>query len=124
MNKIEQIDTIANRISYALSLKGMRAVDLAKKAGIPKSSLSQYMTGFVEPKSDRIFAMAKALGVSEGWLMGLDVPIERAKVKDVSSDMVADFIMDNEVQTLVEYFNGLDAEDRKFLLEFAKKLQK
>ena len=46
-------------------------------AKIPKSSLSQYLSGDYEPKQDRVYDIAKVLNVSEAWLMGYDVPMER-----------------------------------------------
>ena len=54
----------------------MRQSELCERANIPKSSLSLYLSGAYEPKQDRIFAMAKVLGVDEGWLMGYNVPME------------------------------------------------
>ena len=49
-------------------------------AKIPKSSLSQYLSGDYEPKQDRVYDIAKVLNVSEAWLMGYDVPMERQKI--------------------------------------------
>lgn len=73
----DRIDTCGQRISKALALKGMRPSELCKLAGVPKSSLSLYMSGAYEPKQDRIYDIAKALNVSEAWLMGYDVPMEK-----------------------------------------------
>ena len=67
---------IRKRLSDALSLRNMKAVELSEKTGISKGSISQYMSGYVEPKSDRIYLMAKALSVNPVWLMGFDVPME------------------------------------------------
>jgi repressor LexA len=39
--------------------------------------MSQYIKGSFEPKQDRIYKIAEALGVSEAWLMGFDVPMKR-----------------------------------------------
>lgn len=67
----------AERLTYALERRNMKAVELHEKTGIGKSSISQYMSGTVKPKQDRIYLMAKALNVDELWLMGHDVPMER-----------------------------------------------
>jgi transcriptional regulator with XRE-family HTH domain len=45
--------------------------------GITKSSISQYVSGKFEPKQKALYALAKALNVSEAWLMGYSVPRER-----------------------------------------------
>ena len=76
----ERISTCGRRISKALLLRDMKQAELCKLANVPKSSLSLYLSGAYEPKQDRIYAMAKALNVSEAWLMGYDVPMEREKL--------------------------------------------
>ena len=43
-----------------------------------KSDISQYVSGKVEPNQDKLYVLAKALNVSEAWLMGYDVPMERS----------------------------------------------
>lgn len=73
----ERIANCANRIREALSIRKMKQVDLCRITKIPKSAMSQYLSGAFEPKQDRIYMMAQALDVSEAWLMGLDVPMER-----------------------------------------------
>lgn len=77
----ERIDSCSNRISTALAIRRMRQADLCKSAKIPKSSLSLYLSGAYEPRQDRIYEMAKVLDVSEAWLMGYDVTMERKKEK-------------------------------------------
>lgn len=72
-----EIETIAHRLKEALSIRNMRQQDLADVTKISKGSISQYMSGYAEPKSDRIYLMANALGVDPVWLMGYDVPMEK-----------------------------------------------
>ena len=76
----ERVASCGHRISAALTLRDMKQSELCKLANVPKSSLSLYLSGAYEPKQDRIYAMAKALNVSEAWLMGYDVPMEREKI--------------------------------------------
>ena len=76
----ERIVSCGHRISKALALRDMKQSELCKLANVPKSSLSLYLSGAYEPKQDRIYAMAKALNVSEAWLMGYDVPMEKEKI--------------------------------------------
>ena len=77
----EKVDSCGSRIATALTIRGMRQSDLCKLAKVPKSSLSLYLSGAYEPKQDRVYDMAKALNVSEAWLMGYDVSMERQKEK-------------------------------------------
>ena len=74
----------ADRIKTALMVKGMKQSELCRITKIPKSALSQYISGAYEPKQDRIYLISRALNVSEAWLMGLDVPMERTKEKNTS----------------------------------------
>ncbi len=72
-------DTFCNRLNKAMIMRNMKAVELSEKTGISKSSLSEYIKGKYEAKQKSIFKLANALDVSESWLMGLDVPIEKEK---------------------------------------------
>lgn len=75
----ERTASCGHRISKALELRDMKQSELCKLANVPKSSLSLYLSGAYEPKQNRIYDMAKALNVSEAWLMGYDVPMDREK---------------------------------------------
>lgn len=97
--------TTAERLTYALENRNMKAVELHEKTGIGKSSISQYMSGTVKPKQDRIYLMAKALNVNEFWLMGHDVPMERhersphTQTAPAEKD-IADEIFDEDLRIL------------------------
>lgn len=75
----ERVESCGQRIAKALSIRGMKQSDLCKFANVPKSSLSLYLSGAYEPKQNRIYDMAKVLNVSEAWLLGYDVPMEKEK---------------------------------------------
>jgi repressor LexA len=62
----------------------MTQSDLCAKAKISKSSLSEYLKGLYEPKQDKIFALALALDVDPVWLMGFDVPMEKAEKRQAT----------------------------------------
>lgn len=68
-------DNCSKRIKEALEFRNMKQAELCKRTNIPKSAMSQYLSGKFEPKQDRVFLIAQALNVSEAWLMGYDVPI-------------------------------------------------
>lgn len=73
----------SQRLNYILKTKNMKQVDLVEKTGINKSKISSYLSGRYMPKQDGIYKIAKALNVSEAWLMGLDVPMERNFDKNI-----------------------------------------
>ena len=67
----------SERLSQVLSIKNITQTELCKRTGIPKSAMSQYIKGNFEPKQDRIYLIAKALNISEAWLMGYDVSMHK-----------------------------------------------
>lgn len=69
--------TCAQRIREGLAARDMTQADLCRITGIGKSAMSQYANGSIVPRQDRTYLIAKALNVSDAWLMGFDVPMER-----------------------------------------------
>lgn len=65
------------RLRQALRMRGVKQSELSQRADVPKSAISQYLSGKFEPKQDRIEIFANILDVSEAWLMGYDVPMSR-----------------------------------------------
>ena len=65
------------RMKQALQMRGMKQVELADKTGIDKGQISSYLSGKYKPKQENLSLMAVALNVSEYWLMGMDVAMER-----------------------------------------------
>lgn len=70
-------DTFANRLKKALDYNNMKPIDLARKTNINKSSISSYLSGVCKAKQDKLDIIARALDVSEAWLMGYDVDMDR-----------------------------------------------
>lgn len=86
----ERIETCGGRIRKALSVRDMKQADLCRITNIPKSSLSLYLSDACEPKQDRIYIISSALNVSEAWLMGFDVPMEREQAILYSEETITD----------------------------------
>lgn len=68
-------EQLKDRLKKAMQLKNFKPVDLVEKTGIPKSAISQYMSGYAKPKQDRVYLIAKALNINEAWLLGYNVPM-------------------------------------------------
>lgn len=76
----------AQRLRQIMQERGLKQADILRlckphceEMGVKMGSndLSQYVTGKIEPGQYKLIVLAKALNVSEAWLMGLDVPRER-----------------------------------------------
>ena len=112
----DRVATCAERIKKALYIKGMKQSDLCRLTKIPKSALSQYISGAFEPKQDRIYLMAQALNVSEAWLMGLDVPMER-QVKKVSP---SESDLSEGEKMLLELFRRVPEDQQTLVLQMIR----
>ena len=76
----------SERLRYIMNSQGLKQVEIlekckpyCKKYGIrlAKNDLSQYVSGKVEPKQDKLSILGLALDVSEAWLAGYNVPMTR-----------------------------------------------
>lgn len=76
----------ALRLKKAMEYRQMKQIELVEATGIGKSAISQYLSGKIVPKQDKIYLIAKALGVNEGWLMGYNIPMERSKMPLAQQD--------------------------------------
>lgn len=79
--------TTSLRLQEIMKLREMKQADLARKTGISRGAISNYVLGRYEPKSDIINTLAMVLNCSEMWLWGYDVPMQRND-NAVSSIMV------------------------------------
>ena len=107
--------TCADRIKRGLQVKGMKQAELCQITKIPKSAISQYISGAFEPKQDRIYLIAKALNVSEAWLMGFDVPMEREKSPQSDSPDLS-----NGEKILLDLFNQVPEDKQKLVLQMIR----
>lgn len=72
------------QLKKAMDLRNVTQNELCKKTSIPKSAMSQYMSGKFKPKQNRTYLIAKALNVNEAWLMGFeDVPMDKMEEKSI-----------------------------------------
>lgn len=119
------MDSTANRIKQALHLRNMRQADLVNLTGIGKSSISTYISGEYEPKQKNIYKIAKALDVSEAWLMGLDVPMERKEpVIRINDELIAKIKNNPKLQELIDILSDASEEGLDTLINVAKMIDK
>lgn len=71
-----------DRLKEAMVLRNITQAELCTLTKISKSAISQYLSGNFKPKQNRIYILAKALNVSEAWLMGYDVSPTRTEKDD------------------------------------------
>ncbi len=89
--------TTSYRLRQIMKERSLRQVDIldmvkpyCEEYGVRlgKNDLSQYVNGKVEPRQEKLTVLGLALGVSEAWLMGYDIPMERTRApRDLPSNM-------------------------------------
>lgn len=99
-----------NRLKEALHIRNMKQVELVEKTGIKKASINNWIAQRWQPKNDALYKMAKALDVSEMWLAGYDVPMERPREQKKA----------DELAQLIHQLRG--NEDLTRLMTYATKL--
>lgn len=87
-NTRERVAELKDRLREALEKREIRAIDLSRQTGVPKGAISYYLLGKSTPKADRLFIICKALGVSEAWMLGYDVPMDRTPTQKKNDDIV------------------------------------
>lgn len=81
------ISNTAERLKKLMASRNIRQVDIVERTGIGKSAVSQYVSGKVVPKQDKLYLLAKALNVSPTWLMGYDVPMSWGDNRETTTDI-------------------------------------
>ena len=87
------MDKFCDRLKQAMNIRDLKAADLSKLSGLSKAQISQYVNGKYEAKQEALYKLAKTLNVSEAWLMGHEVPMDRYVIDFDSSAMSGLFAM-------------------------------
>ena len=113
-----KVSTTSERLNYIMKERGLKQVDILEKAksfkniyniGLGKSTLSQYVNGVQSPDQDRYYLLSLILDVSEPWLMGYDVEMDR--VPDEERKYEA---------SLLEMFSPLSNTRKLMVFEFTR----
>jgi transcriptional regulator with XRE-family HTH domain len=113
--------TTGERLKQIMAERHMTQADILKAAEpfckqynvkLYKSNLSQYINGHFEPSQDKLYILGQALNVSEAWLMGCDVPMEKP-TQTKSSEPPARDPLDEKI---LQLFSQLTPEERREVL--------
>lgn len=114
--------SLKSRLYEAITIRGKKAVDLTRDLDIPKSAVSQYLSGKSQNMdSSRLYAIAKYLDVSEPWLIGYDVPMERQDPAELGT-LAADVLLNPDMMRLVQIYSELEEADKNMLLMLAENM--
>ena len=98
MNK----QTTGERLKNIMSLQNLKQIDILRKCEpfsdkygviIRKNDLSQYISGKVQPKQDKLSILGMALNVNEAWLMGYDVPMTSDEKMNINDEINLNYLL-------------------------------
>jgi transcriptional regulator with XRE-family HTH domain len=116
-----------NRIKEALSIRNMKQVELAEKTGIAKGTINNWLKQRYQPKQKSLYTLAKALDVSEMWLAGYDVPMERPEVQKKTDELAQLIFEMKEHEDLKDLFisiSSLTTDQRQTIESMVNELSK
>ncbi len=88
MKEKKRVASTPERLREAMEDAGKKQIELSVETGLSHSTISRYLSGKVEPRQEAIIKLAKALGVSEWWLWGYDVPRSRTPEQQKNDALV------------------------------------
>lgn len=122
------IANTSTRLREIMAQRGLKQADVLcmaqpycekYKIKMGKSDLSQFVSGKVEPGQWKLTILGLALNISEAWLMGFDVPMEReASPAPVSEEGK---LCETELR-LVALYRDLNHEGQEKLIDYADDL--
>lgn len=116
-----------NRVAEALAIRGWKQVDLVERTGIAKTSVNGWVKQNWQPKQKALMKMAKVLGVSEMWLAGYDVPMERPELQkrnDELTQLIIEIKEDDDLKDLFSSICSLTNDQRTTIKSMVNELSK
>lgn len=124
---LRKVSTISERLQFAMDKRKIKQIDLARVADVNQGALSRYLKGSYEPKSATIYKLALALDVSDMWLEGYDVPMERSRKQkeiDFKNNLYKKIAQDMDLlKTISQYYN-LPEEKQKTIRDLVDQMSR
>lgn len=124
---LQKVSTISERLQIAMDKRKIKQIDLARVADVNQGALSRYLKGSYEPKSATIYKLSLALDVSDMWLEGYDVPMERSQKQkeiDFKNNLYKKIASDMDLlKTISQYYN-LPEEKQKTIRDLVDQMSR
>lgn len=114
----------SERLKQIMNERSLRQVDILEAAKpfcekygvkLAKNDLSQYVSGKVEPRQEKLTILGLALNVSETWLMGYDVRRER----DEKEQLTVPSELSEAKKAMYDFIDSLSDDQVRWLLQIA-----
>lgn len=119
----------ALRLNEFMKKTGLKQIDIINRAKpfcneygvkLSKSDLSQYVSGKVEPGQNKLYVLARALDVSEAWLMGYDVKPKSEPAQVTISYTETNEITDKILNMLIKNYEKMTDSAKHALFEYSE----
>lgn len=81
--KTQPITEFRERLLQVMELREKRQIDIHNDCGISKPLISQWLSGKTRSlNTNHLYTLSRYFNVSEPWLMGYDVPMERTPINN------------------------------------------
>lgn len=98
MITFNKVDSFQNRLNEVMDENHINQTQLSKMTNIPRTSISGYYLGSVEPNAEKILILALCLNVNPYWLLGYDV--HKNDIKDIKNEILSILNKMNDEQLL------------------------
>lgn len=92
---------IKDRLIELRQRNGLTKLDMAKKLGINKSSITRYENGEMKPTLDMLINISKSFNVSMDWLSGFDT-LEEGRYDSIIKECVNNGISPEKLKKFIE----------------------
>ena len=95
------MDTVTSRLIKLREDHGLNKIEIAKKIGTNKSTITRYESGEMKPNLEAMLKIREAFGVSLDWIAGIDTN-ESAEYGSVVAECVKSDISPDDLSNCVE----------------------
>ena len=117
------MNTIAERIKFAMKVKNKKQIEIVRDTGISKGAFSSYLSGQYNPKLDKLQLIADSLDVDVKWLSGENVPMQTATQNTDTvqqylfyNNSCSEYLIDDTFDTYIGLMNEHSALVPRFLV--------
>lgn len=101
---------IGKRLKEVRKIKGLTQAQVAELVGVTVSSVKKWELDLIDPNTDKLIALALALGVSTDYLFGRDTDV--------------DLVLSEDTKKILAIIDGLGPRQREALADYAEFLRK
>lgn len=96
------MDAVTRRLIELREGHGLNKLEMAKKLGVSKSTITRYETGDMKPNIDMLIRIKEVFGVSLDWIAGFDTS-EEYEYGTIIADCVKSDITPDDLSGCVEF---------------------